>query len=78
MKSVKRRGSPQDEIVVFRLKGMRRRLSVERLTKRIRKLIPETGCCILKRAICDFERTSSGIGGQARVITDKDRVLQGG
>jgi len=37
---------------------MRRRLSVKRLTERIRKLIPETKCCIPKRVICDFERTS--------------------
>jgi len=35
---------------------MRRRLSVKRLMKRIRKLIPETVCCVQKRVIGNFGR----------------------
>jgi len=33
---------------------MRRRLSARRLTKKVRKLIPETEYCIPKIAVCNF------------------------
>jgi len=38
---------------------MRRMLSIKRLTNRIKRLIPETECCVPKRAICDLERRTS-------------------
>jgi len=55
---------------------MRRRLSVKRLTKGIRMLIPETGCCTPKKE--QFVVLREQVGGRARVIMDEDRVLQGG
>jgi len=34
-----------------------------RLTERVREFIPKAGCCMLKRTVCNFERSGSRWSG---------------